>query len=199
MQNKILALLALSIGMIPAHLIAQTKSGPAASPLVPVEVFAIEQPLSKEAIEAKSNQDQLRAIKAKMELAEARAKLAAAQRSLISDKTDSLQPSKLLPRVIAVSGKLTNLSANLVFEGGTIRKVYRGDSVGPMRVHSISMNEVVLSEGSLKLSLPFATHLSTAEAIKESLQAGIPSNPIPFTAPQKMPVFNAPPVPFRTR
>lgn len=191
MASKYILILALTA--VCTQSFAQIKPANSALALVPVEAFIFEQSLSKAALEAKAHQEKLQEMRVNIEIAEGKARLDSIQRSMAIDKTATIQPSKLLPRVISVIGTTNNLVAQLVFEGGTIRRIKKGDQLGSLEVKSISMDQVILTDGEqINLSLPFATHLSIEEAIKESLQAGSQPNPNPFAAPQAMPVFDRP-------
>lgn len=160
---------------------------------MPVDVFNLKQAPSAAVTESRRNIDNLQVLKSRIALAEARAKLAAAERDVHGAKSDAIQPVKTLPKVISVMGQLDNLSAQIVFAGGTIRNIKKGDRVGPMNVAHVNMHEVILSDSSgTQLSLPFSTHLSVDEAIKESLplQGGSPM--VGFAVPEKMNKFDGP-------
>lgn len=122
----------------PAGASAQAKQAP-----VPVDVFNLKQAPSAAVTESRRNIDNLQVLKSRIALAEARAKLAAAERDVHGAKSDAIQPVKTLPKVISVMGQLDNLSAQIVFAGGTIRNIKKGDRVGPMNVAHVNMHEVI--------------------------------------------------------
>lgn len=201
MANKLIAFAAvLSCFAMPGYAVAQ--AAPAAPPVsaaqakpgaVPVEVFSLKQSPSAAVTESKRNIDNLQTLKSRIAVAEAKAKLAAAERGVHGAKSDAMQPVKTLPKVISVMGQMNNLSAQIVFAGGIIRNIKKGDQIGPMSVATVSMHEVILSDTTgTVMSLPFATHLSVDEAIKESLTQQNINPMVGFAAPEKMSKFDGP-------
>ena len=207
MANKnppMIAVIALIASAFASQSFAQS---PAARPTtdavksVPVQVFALKNPRSKAVIEAQRNNENLHAIKSKIAVFEARSKLLALERSTITTTSESMQPVKALPKVVSVFGEISDLSALIVFAGGTTRRIKNGQSLGGMRVSTITLEEVLLKDANgIEVRLPFTTHLSTEEAIKESLKESAMPSPVEaavsaptgFSALPKMPVFAGP-------
>lgn len=174
----------------PAHTAIKAQS-------VPVEVFSLKQVPSDTALESKRNIDNVHILKSRIALAEAKAKLVALEKDLHRTKSDAMQPVKTLPKVVSVVGRTENLTAQIVFAGGTTRNIKKGDSLGSMTVHTITMDEVILrDDGKTRITLPFSTHLSIEEAIKESLVAA-PEQTGGFLVPPKLPAFDGPLPPIK--
>jgi type IV pilus biogenesis protein PilP len=170
---------------------------PVKSQSVPVDVFSFKQAPSEAAMQTKRAIENLHTVKARIALAEARAKLADVEKNMHQSKSDAMQPVKLLPKVVSVIGKMGNLSAQIVFAGGTVRNIRKGDVLGSMTVHTITMDEVILRDDTkTRISLPFSTHLSIEEAVKESL-ATAPEQTSGFLALPKMTVLDGPLPPIK--
>lgn len=172
-------------------------ASPAKPQSVPVEVFSLKEAPSASALETKRNIDNFHSLQSRIALAEAKAKLAALEKEMHRTKSDAMQPVKTLPKVVSVVGTVENLTAQIVFAGGTTRNIKKGDLLGSMTVHNITMDEVILRDDSKsRISLPFVTHLSIEEAIKESLAAA-PEPTAGFLVPAKLPAFDGPLPPIK--
>jgi type IV pilus biogenesis protein PilP len=202
MANKyssLIAFIGLSVSAFSIQSFAQSPAplaAPSAPKTVQVDVLSLKQARSKAVVDAQKNIENLHAIKSKIAVEEARSKLAALERETVGSKSEGMQPVKTLPKVVSVFGQIDDFSAQIVFAGGTTRNIKTGQKIGGMRVAAITLEEVLLKDANgIEVSLPFATHLSAEEAIKESLSPSFTDtsgSSAGFAVPQKMPTFAGP-------
>lgn len=203
MANKyssLFAVIAVATSVFAPQSFAQSpvpRAAPDASKSIAVDVFSLKNTPTKAVVDAQQHVDNLHVLKSKIAVMEARSKLASLEREAVGSRSEGMQPLKTLPKVVAVFGQINDFSAQIVFAGGTTRKIKQGQQLGSMRVAVITLDEVLLKDANgIEVSLPFSTHLSTEDAIKESLAPASTdasgTAPAGFAAPQKMPAFTSP-------